>query len=227
VREFCGWAHTFGGVPNPTFEHVADPTLLARFISFKKSRSDTAQHMSQVMRALQRAVAWLRHNSQYAGLPSYGPHMAKLDEWVNNLAQSVNGNMTSVPKLASAMEPEALQQQGKIMTPQQLMRFVTGLVDEAMTAAREGDADDLNDSQAVQDGLLAAFTFGYLPPIRPDSVLSTLRGPWDKGNPCRHEACQHPSKCPGNIVYQQEQRSQVSLHHLFSDCFKRSVATAP
>jgi hypothetical protein len=212
-----GWAHNFAAISQPTFEHLADPQLLAGFISFKRCRAGTCQHMSQVMRALQRGVAWLRHNSQHATLPSFSKHMDKLDAWVASMQTQVNNNLAPAPS-ASERDPEVLLQQGKLMSPPQLLGFVAGLVEggqQAIASVQQGSLGKATAAEAVQDGLIGAFTFGYLPPMRP-SLMSSLRGPWDEGNPCRWPGCQHPSKCPGNLVSFDEDSSTwqvVAAHH--------------
>lgn len=52
----------------------------------------------------------------------------------------------------------------------------------------------------MQDALLAGLVFGYIPPLRDNSILVTLTHPGHKAG-CLHPDCQHRVSCPGNRVY--------------------------
>ena len=57
---------------------------------------------------------------------------------------------------------------------------------------------DLATARELHDVTLACMIFGYLPPMRPQSICSLLH-PNYKG-PCLFPGCQTPTRCHGNMI---------------------------
>lgn len=96
LREFVGFAHKWLGL-NPTYEWVAEPQVVARFLGFLASKGLSIKTMSNVATDLKMAFPFVRdHCPGDAEWPD--EHMVSTDAWYSNLTGKLRAEFEHVPK---------------------------------------------------------------------------------------------------------------------------------
>lgn len=137
--------------------------------------------------------------------PEMTPRTDEIDgvlAWLKNMSTQLGKNMVPKPK---RKDPEALKEQNRWMDAPELLARVEAVRTKALQKVKEAEDGIISKLEAagyVHDALLATTCFGYMPPMRDNSVLLTLNMPSHKTG-CQHEDCQHKANgCLGNRVYE-------------------------
>ena len=198
---------SYHGIRVPSPAHYLQPHLLTSFISFLMKREvDKPQLLHHLTTAL-RVVSWLRVSQ-----PTLPKH-SKLLDWLKTFSSQIARNMRPNPTKGL----EALQDEGKFMPAEQLLPLVLAvreralaLADIALGPAATGPRR-VAAAKAIHDACLVCMLFGFLPPLRPSCVVSTLR-PGCSPQLCLHPDCQHPTLCAGNrLVWRQQYGSSEPM----------------
>lgn len=195
VYEYLGYLYHCLDINRPTLDHYMDIDYFLGFLDFLKGRGvDKAGHTKAVHAAF-RAVSYLK------SLPATDQGRAKAAlRSLKDLGTQLGQNMVPKPK---AREPEQLKEQNKWMDAPELMARVEAVRQAALAEVdgmKAGIVPRVQAARTVHNALLATMCFGYMPPLRNNSVLLNLTGPPHLG--CIHPDCQHKaSGCLGNRVH--------------------------
>jgi hypothetical protein len=195
VYEYLGYLYHYKDVSRPTLNHYMDTDYLLDFLEFLKGRGvDKAGHTKAVHAAV-RAVSYIK------SLPTTDQRKAKAAiKSLKDLGTQLGQNMVPKPK---SKEPEELKEAGKWMDAPELMARVEKVRTNALEEVDEmkaGKLPRLHVAKTVHNALFATMCFGYMPPLRHNSVLLTLTAPPHLG--CIHPDCQHKlAGCQGNRVH--------------------------
>jgi aerobic-type carbon monoxide dehydrogenase small subunit (CoxS/CutS family) len=94
-------------------------------------------------------------------------------------------------------------EEGRWMEAPDLLERVQAAYSKAISTLElmeEGKATRVQAAIVVHDVLFCTMCFGYMPPIRETSILTSLQRPSFEG--CAHPSCQHKATCKGNRVFQ-------------------------
>jgi hypothetical protein len=195
VYEYLGYLYHHKEISRPTLAHYMDTHYFLDFLDFLKGRGvDKAGHTKAVHAAI-RAVSYMK------SLPATDQAQAKAAlKALKNLGTQLGQNMVPRPK---AKEPEQLKEEGKWMDAPELLARVEKVRLAALAEVagmKAGTIPRLQAAKTVHNALLATMCFGYMPPLRHNSVLLTLTAPPHLG--CIHPDCQHKQAgCQGNRVF--------------------------
>lgn len=195
VYEYLGYLYHSKHISRPTLAQYMDTDYFLTFLDFLKGRGvDKAGHTKAVHAGI-RAVSYIKT------LPTTDQTRAKAAlKALKDLGIQLGQNMVPKPK---SKEPEQLKEEGKWMDAPELMIRVEAVRLAALAEVdgmKAGTVPRLQAAKSVHNALLAAMCFGYMPPLRHNSVLLTLTGPPHLG--CIHPDCQHKqSGCNGNRVH--------------------------
>lgn len=197
VHEYLGYLYHYQGIKRPTMRDYLHQQHFSGFMSFIKERGlDKAGHIKAVAAAV-RVVAWLNCQPQSSENKAQGKLILK---WLKDMGAQLSLNLVPKPK---SREPENLKSQGKWMDAPELVARVEAVRLEALklVADMEGErATPVAAAKGVHNALLATMCFGYMPPIRDNSLLLTITHPPFVG--CTHQDCQHRhTGCTGNRVF--------------------------
>lgn len=195
VYEYLGYLYHSLDISRPTLEYYMDNDYFLGFLEFLKGRGvDKAGHTKAVHAAF-RAVSYLK------SLPATDQGRAKAAlKALKNLGTQLGQNMVPKPK---AREPHQLKEQNKWMDAPELMARVEAVRLAALAEVegmKAGTVTRMQAAKVVHNAMLATMCFGYMPPLRHNSVLLHLTGPPHAG--CIHPDCQHKQAgCLGNRVH--------------------------
>ena len=195
VYEYLGYLYHYLDIKRPTLDNYMDVDYFLGFLDFLRGRAvDKAGHTKAVHAAF-RAVSYLK------GLAATDQGRAKAAlRSLKALGTQLGQNMVPKPK---AREPEQLKEQGRWMDAPELLARVEAVRLAALAhvdGMKAGTVPRVEAAKAVHNALLATMCFGYMPPLRHNSVLLNLTGPPHLG--CRHPDCQHKAAgCLGNRVH--------------------------
>ena len=195
VYEYLGYLYHHRSIPRPRLTNYLNTEDFTTFLDFLKARGvDKAGHTKAVHAAI-RSVTFIK------GLPTTDQGQAKVAlQVLKDLGSQLGQNMVPMPK---SKDPEQLKEQGRWLDAPQLMARVEAVRVQALSdvqGMKAGNVPRLEAAKAVHNALLAAMCFGYMPPLRHNSVLLTITAPPHHG--CIHPDCQHKhAGCLGNRVY--------------------------
>lgn len=195
VYEYLGYLYHHQANKRPSLECYLDTENFLAFLDFLKARGvDKAGHTKAVHAAI-RVVSFVR------GWPVIDQKTAKSAlKMLKDLGNQLGQNMVPLPK---SREPEDLKDEGRWMDAPQLMLKVEEVRQAALSEVegmRAGSISRLQASKSVHNALLATMCFGYMPPLRHNSVLMTITAPPHFG--CVHSDCQHKQAgCLGNRIF--------------------------
>ena len=185
--------------------HAMPHPFLTRFPS---APPPTPPPLLQAVHAGIRVVSWLLRRPKMSGRIQ---EMEEVLGWLKSMSKQLGNNMVAKPK---SNEPEALKQQNKWLDAPQLLQRVETVRLEALQKLKDMDEGIISKLEAagyVHDALLAVCCFGYMPPMRDNSVLLTLIMPQYVGR-CIHKDCQHRANgCLGNRVYLEEATGETAV----------------
>ena len=195
VYEYLGYLYHHKSVPRPNLTNYLDTHDFMSFLDFLRSRGvDKAGH-TKALHAAVRVVSYLKTQPT-----SDSASVKEALKLLKDMGSQLGQNMVPKPK---SREPEQLKEDGKWMDAPQLMARVEAVRQAAVTnvtSMKAGVTSRLDAAKSVHNALLVTMCFGYMPPLRHNSVLLTLTAPPHLG--CVHPDCQHKaSGCLGNRVF--------------------------
>ena len=195
VHEYLGYLYHHKSVSRPNITNYLDTHDFMSFLDFLKCRGvDKAGHTKAVHAAV-RVVSFLK--TQPTSDSSSVKEALKL---LKDMGTQLGQNMVPKPK---SREPEQLKEDGRWMDAPELMTRVEAVRLAALANVTKMKAGVITKGDAakhVHNALLVTMCFGYMPPLRHNSVLLTLTAPPHLG--CVHPDCQHKaSGCLGNRVF--------------------------
>ena len=212
VHEYLGYLYHYQQVSRPSLHAYLNQQHFTAFMAFLTARGvDKGGHTKAVAAAV-RVVSWLKSQPLLAA-DQRATAKAML-RWLKAMGAQLGQNMVPRPK---CREPEELKEQGRWMDAAELVARVEGVRLQALAmvaSMEEGNTPKLDAAKAVHDALLATMCFGYMPPLRDNSVLLTITAPPFKG--CMHPDCQHQATgCRGNRVHPHpvSGRWLLDIHH--------------
>ena len=210
VHEFLGYLHHHKGIKRPSLKDYLDTWSFTSFLDFLKARGvDKAGHTKAIHASI-RVVSFIKELAT-TDQPTARASLKVLKDLGNQIGQ----NMVPMPKLKG---PQELKEQGKWLDAPQLMAKVEGVRLNALAQVKgmkDGNVARMEAAKSVHNALLATMCFGYMPPLRHNSVLLTITAPPHHG--CIHIDCQHKDVgCKGNRVYRHSTKGNWWLevpHH--------------
>jgi len=176
--------------------------------------------------AAKRVLAFLRADSAAQQAPYSTQQQLQYQQQVEYV-ESIANQLAHIKHNPKA-DQQQLKLEGKWLDAIEVVHFVEGLLSKARAAMEalqgkqwafssmwEGDAKVQAAGRMVHDALLAAFNFGYMPPIRPTCII-TIKHPAMASTAaagCKEAGCTITG-CQGNRLCKLEQgRWQLQLPH--------------
>lgn len=209
VYEYLGYLYHEESISRPGLRHYTDSTLFSNFTTFLMARGVDKPTVTKAVYAATRVVSWLATQPQSSAAANQCQEQLA---WLQSLHTQLCSNLIPKPK---AREPEQLREQGKWMDAPHLLSRVEAVRLSALEAVHNHLAGSgttkLEAAAAINSALLACLCFGYIPPMRDNSILTTLTTPEQDG--CLHQDCQQlAAGCQGNRVFRDTTTGVWQLH---------------
>lgn len=182
MYEYLGYLYHNKGVARPNMSHYLELHYFMDFLSFLKARGVDKGGHTKATHAAIRVVSWLKSQPNLDKA-----HTRQVLKHLTSLATQLGSNMVPKPK---TREPDTLKGENRWMDAPPLMAKVEAVRLQALAQAKAmhaGSVPRLQAAKAMHNALLATMCFGYMPPLRHNSILLTLTAPPHSG--CTHQDC--------------------------------------